>query len=167
MYPIRRLWAALALVAAVSTACSDSPTDAGTTTGTYSATSVTADASGNGNLQRTSLPAVLYDGPASDGQTTYDIHYEVLSSSLTLNQDRTFDYAGTFRLSSKDGSFPVDQETFTESGTYTVQGGTISLTSSSGLNSVLDLSATLQGGVITLDVVDPLFGEVNTYEFKR
>jgi hypothetical protein len=160
---VRRAWTSLAFAALLSGGCSDNPTDpTARISGNYDASTVEVEG------QTRSLPAVLYDGPVTDGTNRFDARYEVISVSLDLNsQDESYTYSGTYRLISKDGRFPTETETATDSGTYSVEGNRVHFDSDRGLDGPLDFWGTMRNGTITLEAADPIFEEQNVYEFRR
>lgn len=161
---VRRAWTALAFAAVVTAGCSgDSPTDpTDRVAGSYAASTVRVDG------QTRSLPAVLYDGPVTDGTNRYEARYEVTAVSLTLNrQDETYTYSGTYRLVSRDGRFATETATATDHGTYSVEGDRVHFDSDRGLDGPLDFWGTTGDGTITLEATDPFFEEQNVYVFRR
>ncbi|MEW5927938.1 MAG: hypothetical protein AB1941_10655 [Gemmatimonadota bacterium] len=160
---VRRAWTALAFATVLTTGCSDGPTDpTARIAGSYTASTVEV------NGQARSLPAVLYDGPVTDGTNRYEARYEVTTVSLTLNQqDETYTFSGTYRLVSKDGRFTTETGTSTDRGIYSVEGNRVHFDSDRGLDGPLDFWGTMRNGAITLEAIDPLFEESNVYVFRR
>lgn len=160
---VPRAWTALAFAALLSGGCSDNPTDpAAQVAGSYDASTVEVGG------QTRSIPAVLYDGPVTDGTNRYDARYEVVSVSLDLNrQDESYTYSGTYRLISKDGRFATETETATDRGTYSVEGNRVHFDSDRGLDGPLDFWGTMRNGAITLEAANPFLEEQNVYEFRR
>lgn len=160
---VRRAWTALAFASLLFAACSDNPTDpTARLGGSYDASTVEVEG------QTRSLPAVLYDGPVTNGTSRFDVRYEVTRVSLVLNsRDESYTYSGTYRLVSKDGRFTTETETSTDSGTYSVEGNRVHFDSDRGLDGPLDFWGTMRNGTITLEAADPIFEEQNEYEFRR
>ncbi|HET6229043.1 MAG TPA: hypothetical protein VFE05_03125 [Longimicrobiaceae bacterium] len=167
MFLRRSRSALLLLAAAVIAGCSgDSGTNSKTEGGTYAAATVTIVE--NGVSRQASMPAVLYDGPATAGGQTYNVRYELLSATLTLTeQGTTYSFTGNYRLTEKDGKLPVDNEVTTEHGNYILIGQDISFVNALDSDIAIDASGTLRNGTLSVALYDPIFDELNTVTFKR
>lgn len=116
------------------------------------------------------LPAMLYSGPAiGPGGVSLNIEYQVRQGTLLLFENGRYEFSGSYRL--RETSNPPRLEAFNvgavEFGTYTRTPTNINFRPDNASDQYLASTATLQQGVLTVNVMDPLFEEEDTYTFGK
>jgi hypothetical protein len=160
--------AVLVLALALLAACSDSTGIDTRVGGEYQLVSGYVFSFEDGQTTRQAIPIVLYEGLASNQTSTFDIRFEIVSSTMTLDEARnTFQFAGTYRLSERTNRFPPETETFTASGTYSLDGSDLTLVPSTSSEVGIGGDAMLYKGKLSVEVTDPFFGLENLYEFEK
>ena len=132
--------------------------------GSYEAVRVTLAANG----QTRSVPAVIYDGPATLRGVRYDIRYELVDARIDLSErtDR-YTFTGVYRITERNGRRPTEVVTSTETGTYDIYGSEISFDEDRYSDFFLDATGRTSGRTIEVGVYDPVFEERDIYEFRR
>lgn len=160
--------AVMVLALALLAGCKDSTGTDTSVGGEYQLVSGYVSSFENGQSTRQSVPIMLYEGLASDGSSTYDIRFEVTSSTITLDETRnTFQFSGTYRLTERTNRFPVETATFTGSGTYSLDGSDLTLTPSQSSEVGIGSDAMLYQGKLSVEITDPIFGLDNLFEFRK
>ncbi|CAA9318176.1 MAG: hypothetical protein AVDCRST_MAG68-2781 [uncultured Gemmatimonadetes bacterium] len=156
---------ALTLVAA----CGDSTGTDTSVGGEYTLVAGIVSSLDNGQTTRKTVPVVLYEGQATaQSGAVFDIRFELLGSRMTLVESgSTYQFSGTYRITETRGRFPPDTETFTASGSYSLDGSTLTLTPSGSSEVDINPDATLFRGKLSMDVADPFFGIESLYEFRK
>ncbi len=160
--------AVLVLALTVLAGCDDSTGVDTSVGGTYELESGLVTSFDDGQTTRQEMPITLYEGLASSGSASFDIRFEILSSTMTLSEaGRTYQFAGTYRLSETQNRFAPETETFTASGTYSVDGSDITFAPSSSSEVGIRGDGMLYRGKLSVEVTDPFLGIETLYEFRK
>jgi hypothetical protein len=148
---------AMAFAVVATSACGKddkSPTgNNNTTVGTYSLDKVDGGA----------LPATLFDGMVDVDGTVVELKIEITAGTMTLAANNTFTGSMALRLT-VPGS-PAQTETAPVSGTYTVSGNSITLTSSDPEDP--QITGTIANGQLLVDIDLLETGEEVALAYKK
>ncbi|HEX8362282.1 MAG TPA: hypothetical protein VF613_19345 [Longimicrobium sp.] len=161
--------AVMVLALTILAGCNDDSTGVDTSVGgSYALESGLVFSFDDAQTTRKPVPIVLYEGPASNGSATFNIRFELLGSTMTLEESgRTFQFSGTYRLSETANRFQPQTETFTASGTYSVDGSDITFAPAGSSEVGIGSDGLLYRGKLSVEVTDPFLGLETLYEFRK